>query len=66
MICIYHAFKQDCLRKVVITLIIKAQRKFQNKVTYEDSEEPTLDVPNDEITLTVVELSELLIAKENN
>ena len=50
LICIYHALKQDCLRKVVATLLAKAQRKFH------------YNVPEGEITHRVVELSELLLA----
>ena len=67
VICIYHiAFKQDHIKKVVTTLTIKAQGKFRNKVTNKEYEAPNLDAANDEVTHTVVELSELLLAKEHN
>lgn len=66
MICIYHAFRQNHIRNVVTALIIKAKEKFCNKVINADHGEPNLDVPKDEITHTVVELSELLLDKEHS
>ena len=66
MICIYHAFKQNHIRNVVTALIIKAKEKFCNKVINADHGEPNLDVPKDEITHTVVELSELLLDNEHS
>ena len=69
VICILHAFKQDHLRKAVTVLIHKAQRKFQNnkptQIINDYDAEPKLNVPEDEITHTVVELSELLLQAKN-
>ena len=69
VICILHAFKQDRLRKAVAVLIHKAQRKFQNnkptQIINDYDAEPKLNVPEDEITHTVVELSELLLQAKN-